>query len=146
MTELSAVTRRAFVPKVVVQMYRAAPLLSMAMRNAQRARGGLSAVTVPIQNASFVNFNWTDYSGGFPVPQAQTGLQSASWNLSIGVTPVSLLGAESLTQSTEAVIPIVKARMNDVKTVSVQSIASAFFSTSGAAAKAAASSFLSPKR
>lgn len=129
-TELSAVTRRAFVPKVVVQLYKAAPLLSLAMRNAQRARGGLSQVSVPIQNASFVNFNWTDYSGGFPIPSVQTALQTAAWNLSIGVVPVSLLGTESLTQSTEAVIPIVKARMNDLKTVAVQSIATALFSSS----------------
>lgn len=129
-TELSAVTRRAFVPKVVVQLYKAAPLLSMAMRNAQRARGGLSQVSIPIQNASFVNFNWTDYSGGFPLPSVQTALQTAAWNLSIGVVPVSLLGTESLTQSTEAVIPIVKARMNDLKTVAVQSIATALFGSS----------------
>ena len=40
--ELSAVTRRAFVPRLVVQIYKAAPLLSLAMRNAQRARGGLN--------------------------------------------------------------------------------------------------------
>ena len=34
--ELTAVTRRAFVPKLVVQIYNAAPFLSMAMRNAQQ--------------------------------------------------------------------------------------------------------------
>jgi hypothetical protein len=125
--ELSAVTRRAFVPKLVVQIYKAAPLLSLAMRNAQRARGGLNQITVPIQGNPFVSFNWTDYSGGFPQPTNQTALQSAGFNLSVGTVPIPLLGMEALVQATETVIPIVKARMADAKTVAIQAIASAFF-------------------
>ena len=125
--ELTAVTRRAFIPKLVVQIYKAAPLLSLAMRNAQRARGGLNQVTVPVQGSSFVSFNWTDYSGGFPQPQVQTALQNAAWNLSVGTVPIPLLGMESLVQSTEAIIPIIRARMADAKTVAVQSIAASFF-------------------
>lgn len=128
-TELNAVTRRAFVPKLVVQIYKAAPFLSMAMRNAQKARGGLSQISVPVQGASFVSFSWTDYSGGFPQPAVQAAMQDAAWNLSVGVVPIPLLGMESLLQATEAVIPIVKARMADAKTVAVQSIATALFST-----------------
>ncbi|MDE2103314.1 MAG: phage major capsid protein [Patescibacteria group bacterium] len=130
-TELNAVTRRAFVPRLVVQIYKAAPLLSMAMRNAQKARGGLNQITVPVQGASFVNFSWTDYSGGFPQPSVQAAMQDAAWNLSVGVVPIPLLGMESLIQATEAVIPIVKARMADAKTVAVQSIATALYASNG---------------
>lgn len=129
-TELNAVTRRAFVPKLVVQIYKAAPFLSMAMRNAQKARGGLNQITVPVQGASFVQFSWTGYSGAFAQPSVQAAIQDAAWNLSVGVVPIPLLGMESLIQSSEAVIPIVKARMADAKTVSVQSIATALFSSS----------------
>lgn len=129
--ELSAVTRRAFVPKLVVQIYKAAPLLSMAMRNAQRARGGLNQVTIPVQGASYVNFGWTGYDGSFPQPSVQAATQNAQWNLSVGTVPIPLLGMESLIQSTEAVIPIVKARMADAKTVAVQAISTAFFGSSG---------------
>lgn len=129
--ELNAVTRRAFVPKLVVQIYKAAPLLSLAMRNAQRARGGLNQVTVPVQGASYVNFGWTGYDGSFPQPTVQAAAQNAQWNLSVGAVPIPLLGMESLIQSTEAVIPIVRARMADAKTVAVQSIASALFGSSG---------------
>jgi len=129
--ELSAVTRRAFVPKLVVQIYKAAPLLSMAMRNAQRARGGLNQVTIPVQGASYVNFGWTGYDGSFPQPSVQAATQNAQWNLSVGTVPIPLLGMESLMQSTEAVIPIVKARMADAKTVAVQAISTAFFGSSG---------------
>lgn len=130
--ELAAVTRRAFVPKLVVQIYKAAPFLSICMRNAQRARGGLSQVSVPVQGASYVGFNWTDYSGAFPQPQVQGASQLAQWNLSVGAVPIPLLGMESLIQRTEAVIPIVRARMTDAKTVSVQAIASALYGSSAA--------------
>jgi hypothetical protein len=130
-SELNAVTRRAFVPKLVVQIYSAAPFLSMAMRNAQRARGGLNQVTIPVQGNSFVAFNWAGYDGSFPQPSVNTAIQNSQWNLSLGTVPIPLLGMESITQSTEAVIPIVKARMNDAKTVAVQAISTATYGSSG---------------
>jgi hypothetical protein len=130
--ELNAVTRRAFVPRLVVQIYQAAPFLSLMMRNAQRARGGLSPVTVPIQGSPFVQFGWTGYSGAFPSPPVTPGANVASWNLSVGTVPIPLYGMESLLQSTEAIVPLVKARMNDAKTVAVQSLSSAIFGSAAA--------------
>ena len=130
-SELNAVTRRAFVPKLVVQIYNAAPFLSMAMRNAQRARGGLNQVTVPVQGNSFVNFNWAGYDGAFPQPSVQTAIQNSAWNLSLGTVPIPLLGMETMTQQTEAIIPIVKARMNDAKTVAVEAISTAIYGSAG---------------
>lgn len=126
-SELTAITRRAFVPKLVVQIYQAAPLLSMAMRNAQRARGGLNQITVPVQGSSYVAFNWTDYSGSFPQPAVSTATTNAAWNLSVGTVPIPLLGMENMVQSSETIIPLVKARMADAKVVAVQSIATALF-------------------
>lgn len=131
-SELNAVTRRAFIPKMVVQIYQAAPMLNIAMRNAQRVRGGLSQVTVPVQGNPFVQFNWAGYSGTFPQPSVTPASNQAQWNISVGTVPISLLGMESMVQSTEAVIPLVKARMADAKTVAVQSISTAFFGSAGA--------------
>lgn len=128
--ELTAITRRAFVPKMVVQLYKSAPLLSMAMRNAQRARGGMSQVSIPVQGSSYVSFNWTGYDGAFPQPSTQAAAQTAQWNLSVGATPIPLLGMESLIQQTEAVIPLVRARMADATTVARQAIAAALFGSS----------------
>ena len=125
--ELVALTRRAFVPRLVVQIYKSTPLLSLLLRNAQRARGGVSQVTVPVQGASFVNFSWSDYSGVFPQPPVQTAAQNAEFNLKLGVVPIPFLGMEALVQSSEVVIPILKARMADAKTVAVQSLSAALF-------------------
>jgi hypothetical protein len=125
--ELVALTRRAFIPRLVVQIYKSTPLLSLLLRNAQRARGGVSQVTVPVQGSSFVNFSWSDYSGVFPQPPVQTAAQNAEFNLKLGVVPIPFLGMEALVQSSEVVIPILKARMADAKTVAVQSLSAAMF-------------------
>lgn len=130
--ELVATTRRAFIPRLVVQIYKATPMLSLLMRNAQRARGGVSQVTVPVQGGSYVSFSWSDYSGVFPQPAVQTAAQNAEFNLKLGVVPIPFMGMEALIQSSEAVIPILKARMADAKTVAVQAISSALFTDNSA--------------
>ena len=47
--EQNYVTRRAFVPKLVVQLYNASPLTAAFLANAQPASGGVSSVTIPAQ-------------------------------------------------------------------------------------------------
>lgn len=125
--ELVAATRRAVVPSLFVQIYKATPLLNLLFGTAQKAKGGMSQVTVPVQGSSFVNFAWTDYSGGFPQPAIQPGMQNAEFNLCVGVVPISFMGMEALIQSSEAIVPLMKARMADAKTVAVQAISSALF-------------------
>jgi hypothetical protein len=125
--ELVAVTRRAFIPRLVVQLYKSTPLLSLLLRNAQRAKGGASQITVPVQGGSFVSFSWSDYSGAFPQPAVQTAIQNAEFNLKLGVVPIPFLGMESIVQSSEVVFPLLKARMADAKTVALQAISSALF-------------------
>ena len=60
--ELTYVTRRAFIPKLVVQLYNSTPLMAALIANSQQASGGVSSVTVPVQGAQFVNAQWSDYS------------------------------------------------------------------------------------
>lgn len=121
-TQLAAVTRRAFIPRLVVQLYKATPLLSVLFRNAQRARGGASQVTVPVQGSSFVSFSWSDYSGTFPQPADVAAAQNAEFNLCLGLVPIPFIGMESIIQSSEVVIPLLKARMADAKTVAMQAL------------------------
>lgn len=125
--ELTAATRRAVVPALFVQIYKATPMLNLLFGTAQKAKGGMSQVTVPVQGSSFVNFAWTDYSGGFPQPAVQPGMQNAEFNLCVGVVPISFMGMEALIQSSEAIVPLMRARMADAKTVAVQSISTALF-------------------
>jgi len=125
--ELSAVTRRAFVPKLVVQLYNTSPLMAAALANAQPATGGFSSVTVPLQGTPFVNFGWSDYTGSFQMPSGQTGVQNGEYNLKWGIIPIPFLGAEGLVQVSHAVIPLVEARMNDATNVAMDAMATAAF-------------------
>jgi len=60
--ELTAVTRRAFVPKLIVQTYQSTPLLAMLLANNQSASGGASSITVPVQGTNMVTTQQSDYS------------------------------------------------------------------------------------
>ena len=112
-SELTAVTRRAFVPKLVVQTYNSTPLLAMLIANNQTASGGASSVTVPVQGTNMVTTQSSDYSGTFAAPSVQPGIQNAEFNLKLSITPIPFLGMEAAVQVDYAVVPIIEARMND---------------------------------
>lgn len=126
-TELTYVTRRAFIPKMVVQIYNTSPLLAALLSNAQTASGGVSSVTVPVQGQAFVNSQWTDYSGSFNQPQVQQGAYNAEFNLKAIVTPIPFLGMEGAVQLNHAVIPLIEARMNDATNSMSDSMATALY-------------------
>ncbi len=121
--ELTATTRRAFVPRLFVQIYFGSPTLFYMMGNAQRAAGGLNQITVPMQGNSMVQGQFTGYGGGFNSPQIVPGIQNGQWNLAYWVVPVPLPFGESIIQATDREISILKARMNDVAAVTKQNMA-----------------------
>ena len=125
--ELTALTRRAFIPKLVVQIYQATPLLSALMANAQMASGGVSAVTVPIQGSAFVTTQASDYTGIFNQPSVTNGATNAEFNLKLIVTPIPFLGMEGAVQINAAVVPIVEARMNDAGNSATDYLATKLF-------------------
>lgn len=112
-TELTAVTRRAFIPKVIVQIYQSTPWLSGALANAQTASGGVSSITVPVQGTPMVTAQATDYSGGFAAPAVLQGITESDFNLKAVVVPIPFLGMEGIVQLNAAVVPLIEARMND---------------------------------
>jgi hypothetical protein len=126
-TELTAVTRRAFVPKLFVQMYFGAPCLFYMIGNAQRAAGGLNQITIPMQGNSMVQGQFTGYGGGFNSPTITPGIQNGQWNMAYWVVPVPLPFGETVLQATDREISLLKARMNDVYAVSRQNMARLMF-------------------
>lgn len=125
--QLSAITRRAFVPSVFVQIYQSHPLLSLLLSNAQRARGGVGAITIPAQGASFTQFNWGSFAGDFPMPEDQAAIQDAQFNLKLGMVPIGFFGMEAIIQSSEVVIPKLRAVMSDSAVVIKQALAQALY-------------------
>jgi len=128
--ELTYVTRRAFIPKLVVQLYNSTPLLAALLANSQTASGGVSSVTVPVQGSQFVNAQWSDYSGSFAQPSVQQGAYNAEFNLKLMISPVPFLGMEGAVQQDAAVIPLIEARMNDATNVMMDAMATSLYNNS----------------
>jgi hypothetical protein len=130
--ELTAVTRRAFVPRLFVQLYFASPTLFYLLGGAQKSAGGLSQITIPIQGQSMVQGQFTGYGGGFNAPVITPGIQNAQFPTCYWVVPVPLPFGETVIQATDREISILKARMNDVWSVTVQNFAGLVFTYNGA--------------
>jgi hypothetical protein len=130
--ELTSTTRRAFIPRLFVQMYYATPSLFHLMGGAQKSAGGLSQITIPIQGQSMVQGQFTGYSGGFNSPVITPGVQNAQFPTCYWVVPVPLPFGETVLQATDREISLLKARMNDVWAVSVQNIAGLLFTNNSA--------------
>ena len=126
-TELTYVTRSAFIPKLVVQLYNSTPLMAALIANSQQASGGVSSVTVPVQGSQFVNAQWSDYSGSFAQPSVQQGAYNAEFNLKLMIAPVPFLGMEGAVQQDAAIIPLIEARMNDATNVMMDAMATALY-------------------
>ena len=126
-TELTYVTRRAFIPKLVVQLYNSTPLLAALIANSQTASGGVSSVTVPVQGAQFVNAQWSDYSGSFSQPAVQQGAYNAEFDLKLMIAPVPFLGMEGAVQQDAAIIPLIEARMNDATNVMMDAMSTSLY-------------------
>src|SRR6202167_2072974 len=131
-TELTAATRRAFVPRLFVQIYFASPSLFYMLGNAQRAAGGLNQVTIPMQGSSMVQGQFTGYGGGFNAPVVTPGIQNGQWNLAYWVVPIPLPFGETVLQATDREISLLKARMNDVYAVTRQNMARLMFTNNSA--------------
>lgn len=126
-TELTYVTRRAFVPKMIVQIYNNTPMLANLIGNSQSASGGVSSVSVPVQGAQFVNGQWSTYSGEFAQPAVQQGAYLSEFDLKLMIVPIPFLGMEGIVQLDYAVIPLIEARMNDSTNVACSLMSTALY-------------------
>lgn len=126
--QLAAITRRAVVPSVFVQLYQSHPLLSLLLANAQRARGGVGQITVPVQGSSFVDFAWSSFAGNFNLPTDQAAIQNAQFNLKLGLCPIGFFGMEAIIQSSEVIIPKLRAVTSDAAVVIKQAFAQSLYS------------------
>src|SRR5579859_3684902 len=125
--ELAATTRRAFVPRLFVQIYFGSPTLFYMMGNAQRSAGGLNQITIPMQGQSMVQGQFTGYGGGFNSPVITPGIQNGQWATAYWVVPIPLPFGETVIQATEREISLLKARMNDAYAVTRQNVARLLF-------------------
>lgn len=122
--ELTAVTRRAYMHTVYVQLWKSAPLIAALLNSAQVASGGISPITVPLQGTPMVTISNIGYDGTFNQPGVTPGLQNAEWNLKGYITAIPFLGMEGLVQVDYSVVPLIEARLNDACNVTRDQLAS----------------------
>ncbi len=125
--QLAALTRRAFIPSVYVQVYQSHPLLSLLMSQSKAAKGGVSQISIDVQGSSFVQFNWGSFAGDFPMPTDETAIQPAQFSLKLGMVPIGFFGMEAIVQSSEVIIPKLRAVMSDAAVVIKQAYGIALF-------------------
>jgi hypothetical protein len=122
-TELQAVTRRAAMPAVVVQLGKATPTLSAMLAAAEPVKGGVSPVTIPVQGTRMVTGQFVDYSGAGSAPTVAPGLMNAEYNLKAFTTWIPYYLFEGLIQQDAELVPIIWARMNDAGNVASDTLA-----------------------
>jgi hypothetical protein len=116
------------IPRLFVQLYFACPSLFFFLGGAQRADGGLSQITVPVQGQSMVQGQFTGYGGGFNSPVLTPGIQTMQFPLAYWVVPIPLPFGEIVIQATDREISVLKARMNDAWVVTTQNVAGLLYS------------------
>lgn len=129
--ELTYLTRRAFIPRMIVQTYKSSPLISALLANAQMAGGGVNAVTVPVQGVAYTTASWGDFSGSFAQPAVTQGAYNAQFNLKLLITPIPFLGMEGFIQVDHSIVPIIDARMNDATYQMIDTLATALYGNNG---------------
>ena len=112
-SELTAVTRRNFLDKAIVQIWKASPLTYALLSTALMATGGVSPITAVVQGNPMVQTQRTNYSFTFNNPGVIPGLQDAEFNLAGYITPIPFIGSEGLVQLDMNIVPLIEARMND---------------------------------
>lgn len=126
-SQLQAITRRAVVPTVFVQIYQSHPLLSLLFANSQRAKGGVGGITIPVQGAPFTQAAWGGFGGDFAMPTDQQAITNLQFNLKLLLNPIGFFGMEALVQSSEAIIPKLRVVMSDASVVLKKTLASALY-------------------
>lgn len=125
--ELTYITRRGFIPKLVVQIYNSTPLLATLIGNAQPAMGGISSVSVPVQTATMTQPQWSGFDGSFTSPGYIPGTNLAEFDLKLNICPIPFLGMEGVLQLDHAIIPRIEAVMDDATNNTMLSLTTALY-------------------
>lgn len=130
--ELQATIRRVYAEVVVSLIYKQNPLLSIMLRNAIRASGGVSPYTQLVQTGQYVESSWIGPAGQFNIPPDVAATVAAQFNMCALATPITSYGLEQLvTQDAVAVASRLLLKMNDLKNSAVAALADALFTSNG---------------
>lgn len=125
--QLSYITRRAVLPRMVSQIYNASPLAVALLMNAEREAGGVDSVIANVQSGQLVQPQYTSFQGSFTAPTAVQGIQPASWSMCEAVIPIPLFISEMAIQEKQAIQSILDARFTDAGNAARDMFANTFY-------------------
>jgi hypothetical protein len=111
--QLSYITRRAVLPKCVVQIWNASPTVTALLSNAELEGGGIDSVVANVQYAALTQPQWTSFQGNFTAAQVVQGVQPAAWAMTELVCPIPIFLNELLVQEKQTIQSILNLRFND---------------------------------
>lgn len=133
--ELQNLIRRVMARTLVLLMYKENPTLSLLLRNAIRASGGVSPFTQPVQTGQYITPTWMGPAGQFTPPGDLAAEANAEFNLCALACPVSTFGLEQLvTMDAIAVTSRLMLKLNDTKNAALQALSTALFASNGGSA------------
>ena len=111
--KLSYITRHAYLPYAVSQIYNASPTACGLLSNAEQEAGGVDSFIVNVQTAQLVQAQMTSFQGNFSAPTALQGITPASWSMTMGVVPIPIFITELAIQSQQKIQDILSLRFTD---------------------------------
>lgn len=111
--QLSYITRRAYLPYAVSQIYNASPTACGLLSNAEEEGGGVDSFIVNVQTGQLVQAQMSSFQGNFNAPTALQGIQPASWSMTMGLCPIPIFVTEAAIQAQQKIQDILSLRFTD---------------------------------
>ena len=122
--QLTNITNRAVIPSLVRADLPKSPfavVLLLRMRN--RHEAALLKSPSRLREAASPPSIGAAFAGDFPMPEDQAAINDATFNLKIGMVPIGFFNLEAIVQSSDVIIPKLRAVTADAAVVIKQAIA-----------------------
>lgn len=111
--QLTYLTRRAYLPYAVSQIYNSSATICGMLSNAEEEAGGVDSFTVNVQSGQFVQPQWSSFQGNFQAPTALQGVTPAVWTMTMAVCPIPIFVTEMAIQEKQKIQDILSLRFTD---------------------------------
>lgn len=128
--QLTYITRRAVLPKAVVQIYNSSPTICALLQNSKKEAGGVDSVQANVQSASLVQPQWSGFTGQFTAPTAVSGITPAAWAMCMALCPIPVFINEFNIQDKQAIQSILNLRFGDAGNAIRDMLAQSLFNNS----------------
>lgn len=125
--QLSYLTRRAYLPYAVSQIYNSSPTICGMLSNADLEAGGVDSFVANVQSGQLVQPQFSSFQGNFQAATALQGFTPASWSMTMALCPIPVFVTELAIQSKQKIQDILSLRFTDAGNAIRDMLAQALF-------------------